>query len=100
MSYGPLGTTFGYGVGTHSGKMLDSPIVEIPQGVKLILSFFHPDYSKKYEGHEIDELFERYISREGTLRGAVIAEFPDGWQAPLLFLDYKNRKPAVPHYFC
>ena len=87
VSYAPLGTTFGYGVGTHSGKMLDSPIVEIPQGVKLILSFFHPDYSKKYEGHEIDELFEGYISRDGKLRGAVIAEFPDGRLTPLNFMD-------------
>lgn len=78
----PKGTP-NFGIGSHLGKMTEPGTTKIPKNAELVTAFFRPDYSKSYEGPAIKILLETIKDDWGYYSGFVLAEFPDGFQAPM-----------------
>lgn len=84
ITYEPLPNgTINLGIGSHLGKMAQAGSTKIPKNAELITAFFRADYSKSYEGPAIKTLLETIKDDWGYCSGFVLAEFPDGFQAPL-----------------
>ena len=83
--------TASWGIGTHEGTFVEGSFLKIRKGTELLITFFRPDMSKKYEGKESVKLFETFRDEWDAIGGFAFGQFPDGIMAPL-YID--NADPA------